>query len=327
VSGATQYEFGVSIKPYGTENVVWGGVTASASAPVPAGYLLAGQEYRWNVRAGNSAGWSAWSVQRLYFQTDSGTGGETETIMLPGNVPLDMVWIPAGTFMMGRYPGEQDSYDDEDPQHEVTLTHGFWMGKYELTKAQWTAVMGTEPWSGRDYVLDHPDSPAVCVNWNDAQAFIAALNDYTGKTFRLPSEAEWEYACRAGTTTRFYWGDDPSYTVGDDYCWWEHNVRDVNEKYAHVVGQKLPNAWGLYDMSGNVLEWCEDDSHENYIGAPADGSAWVDSPRGSYRVLRGGSWSSVDLDLRSCRSAARTGVYLAPFACRYGFRVVCVSSR
>jgi len=137
------------------------------------------------------------------------TGGgpsETETIMLPGNVPLEMVRIEPGTFLMGRYSGEQDSTSREDPRHQVTLTQGFWMGKYELTKAQWEAVMGTAPWSGQPYVLDDPNSPAVYVSWNNSQAFIAELNSLTGKSFRLPTEAEWEYTCRAGTTTRFYWG-------------------------------------------------------------------------------------------------------------------------
>ena len=230
---------------------------------------------------------------------------EGETIMLPGYEPLHMVWISAGSFQMGRYPGEQDSYDCEDPQHEVTLSSGFWMAKYELTKRQWAAVMGTTPWSGGSYVLDDPNSPAVYVSWNDAQSFITALNGLTAKTFRLPSEAEWEYACRAGTTTRFYWGDDASYTVGDDYAWWIYNAFNVNEKYDHVAGLKLPNALGLYDMSGNVWEWCEDDWHSNYVGAPGTGAGWVDSPRGSSRVTRGGSWSHHGLH---CRSAYR-GTY------------------
>jgi len=145
-------------------------------------------------------------------------------VMLPGDVPLALMHIPAGTFMMGRYAGEQDNYSYEDPQHSVTLSQDFYLGKYELTKRQWQAVMGTTPWSGQDYVLDDLDSPAVYVSWNDAQAFITALNTHitnTGQgaaTFRLPTEAEWEYACRAGTTTRFYWGDDPSYTQISDYA-------------------------------------------------------------------------------------------------------------
>jgi eukaryotic-like serine/threonine-protein kinase len=232
----------------------------------------------------------------------------TETIMLPGDVPLEMVRIPAGIFGMGRYPGEQGSFDREDPQHGATIGYDFWMGKYTVTKAQWTAVMGTTPWAGRDYMLDDPDSPAECVSWNDAHDFIAALNTHivaTGQgpgNFRLPSEAEWEYACRAGTTTRFYWGDDPGYTQINDYAWWRGNAWDVGNMYAHVVGQKLPNAFELYDMSGNVYEWCEDDWHENYYGAHGDGSAWVDSPRGSGRVQRGGSCASFG---NFCRSAGR----------------------
>ena len=227
---------------------------------------------------------------------------EDETIMLPGHVALQMVWIPAGSFQMGRYAGEQDSSESEDPQHEVTFASGFWMGRYEVTKRQWTAVMGTTPWEGRAEVIDDSLSPAVYVSWNDAQLFIAALSAYTGLAFRLPSEAEWEYACRAGTAERFYWGDDPSYTVGDDYVWWRYNAYDVNEKYAHIAGLRLPNAWGLYDMSGNVWEWCEDDDHPDYTGAPTDGTAWVDWPRASDRRVRGGSWGNNG---SACRSARR----------------------
>ncbi len=249
------------------------------------------------------------------------TGEETETILLPGDVPLEMVRIPVGTFLMGRYPGEQDSRDSEDPRHEVTIGYDFWMGKYTVTKRQWTAVMRTNPWAGQIWVLDDPDSPAVYVSWNDAQDFIAALNAHivtTGQgvgNVRLPSEAEWEYACRAGTTTRFYWGDDPDYTQLNDYAWHRGNREGT---YAHVVGQKLPNAWGFYDMSGNVWEWCEDNWHGNYNGAPADGSAWVDSPRGSNPLFRGGGWSTPSL----CRSAYRNFID-HPSATSYlsGFRL------
>ncbi|MCX5771550.1 MAG: formylglycine-generating enzyme family protein, partial [Candidatus Hydrogenedentes bacterium] len=192
--------------------------------------------------------------------------------------------------------------------------------KYELTKRQWQAVMGTTPWSGQDYVLDDPDSPAVYVSWNDAKPFITALNNYvglSGRLFRLPSEAEWEYACRADTATRCYWGDDPDYTLINDYAWWDGNAGDAGEQYAHVVGLKLPNAFGLYDMSGNVWEWCEDDWHSSYTGAPADGSAWVDPLRGLYRMLRGGGWG---VGGGSCRSAARGGSYPSGTSVDIGFR-------
>ncbi len=234
---------------------------------------------------------------------ESTGAGDDETVMLPGNIPLQMLWIEPGDFMMGRYPDEQDSYEWEDPQHQVVITHGFWLGKFELTKAQWTAVMGTTPWAGQEDVLDDPNSPAVNVSWNDARAFITELNGLTGMRFHLPSEAQWEYACRAGTATRFYWGDDPDYTVGNAYCWWRPNTYDVGEEYEHLVGLKLPNAFGLYDMSGNVKEWCEDDWLQDYDRAPADGSPWVDTVRSRYRVVRGGGWGSIPY--QGCRSANR----------------------
>jgi formylglycine-generating enzyme required for sulfatase activity len=204
-----------------------------------------------------------------------------------------MVWIPAGSFLMGRYAGEQDTYPDEDPQHQVSVP-GFWMGKYEVTQAQWQALMGSNPsdFSGAN-------RPVESASWNAITGhFLPALNATTGQTFRLPSEAEWEYACRAGTTMRFYWGDDPSYSLIGDYAWYSHN----SGSQTHDVGGKLPNAFGLYDMSGNVWEWCEDDWHRNYTGAPADGSAWVYLPGSSNRVLRGGSWYYHDY---GCRSANR----------------------
>lgn len=233
---------------------------------------------------------------------------DEETLILPGNVPLVMVWIPRGTFMMGRYSGEQDSFSDEDPQHPVTVP-GFWMGKYEVTQAQWEAVMGTNPsyFSGEN-------RPADGVSWDLAKSFITALNSYTGKTFRLPSEAEWECACRAGTTTRYYWGDDASYTQIGSYAWWDGN----SGTQTHDVGGKLANAFALYDMNGNVWEWCEDDDHSSYTGAPTDGSAWVDSPRGPGRVLRGGGWYSFDY---YCRSASRINAYPSYTSHIIGFRL------
>lgn len=228
---------------------------------------------------------------------------QPHTIMLPGDVPLEMVWIPAGTFLMGPYPGEKDSDSWEGPQHQVTLTQEFWLGKYEVTKAQWTAVTGTTPWLRRGeliiFVLDDSNSSAVYVSWNDVQAFISILNTQTGESFRLPSEAEWEYACRAGTTTRFSYGDDPGYSEFSNYAWGNRNAYDYGEAYAHVVGQLLPNPWGLYDMHGNVYEWCED-WYGDYASGPVTDPTGAAS--GSSRVLRGGSW---DTAASGCRSAYR----------------------
>lgn len=264
------------------------------------------------------------SLQKTVLKALSGDGcqgcapEEEITILLPGDVPLVMMRIPAGTFQMGRYAGEQDSLDSEDLQHEVSLPADFWMGKYEVTKAQWEAVMGTTPWSGQDYMYDDPDTPAVYVSWDDAKAFITMLNTYTGEAFRLPSESEWEYACRAGSTGRFYWGDDPGYALIHDHAWWKGNAWDVDQRYAHRVGLKLPNAWGLYDMNGNTWELCEDDWHGDYTGAPADGSAWINSPRSIFRIQRGGS---VEYDGKLCRSAGRAFTYLTTKTGFIGFRL------
>ncbi|MCB2154477.1 SUMF1/EgtB/PvdO family nonheme iron enzyme [bacterium] len=230
------------------------------------------------------------------------------TIMLPGDVPLTFAPIPSGSFLMGRYPGEQDTSDFEAPQHEVTLDYSYYMGRFELTKGQWKTVMGTEPWTDQETAVPHyANQPATYISWDDAQEFIARLNDYIDATnqgtfrVRLPSESEWEYACRAGTTTRFYWGDDPRYEQIDLYAWYRANI---GEYYAHVIGQKQPNPWGLFDMSGNVGEWCQDHSHFSYTGAPPDGSAWeegsmdLDLPR----CLRGYGFLSMS---HLCRSAFR----------------------
>ncbi|MBI5091162.1 MAG: SUMF1/EgtB/PvdO family nonheme iron enzyme [Candidatus Hydrogenedentes bacterium] len=214
--------------------------------------------------------------------------GTEQTVLLPGAVPLVMLWCPPGTFMMGRLPGEQDSFPTEDALHQVTLTQGFWVGKYEVTQAQWVAVTGSNP---SHFTGDN--RPVEQVSWNGAQAFITALNAYTGKTFRLPSEAEWEYACRAGTTTRFYWGDDASYAQIGGYAWYSDNSGATT----HDVGGKLPNAWGLYDMSGNVFEWCQDWWFGSYpSGAVIDPTG---ASSGSNRVVRGGSWYFSNGNARS----------------------------
>jgi len=200
--------------------------------------------------------------------------------------------------------------------HTVTIGYAFYMGKYEVTQKQWQAVMGTNPASGHGIGDNYP---VYYVSWNDCQSFITALNTHitnTGQgpaTFRLPSEAEWEYACRAGTQTRFFFGD--SLSVGDwgedgpagtlpgnrsDYMWYSFNCYTPTDG-SKQVGTKLPNQFGLYDMSGNLWEWCQDWWHSDYTGAPTNGSAW-ESPTGSHRIVRGGHWGPYT---RYCRSACR----------------------
>ena len=212
------------------------------------------------------------------------------TITLPGDVPMTLVRISAGSFMMGSPDDEKDRGSNEGPQHRVTITQDFHMGQSEVTQAQWEAVMGSNP--AKNYGVGN-DYPVYDVSWNDCQEFINKLNELGQGTFRLPTEAEWEYACRAGTTTRFYWGDDPSYSEIGKYAWY----RDNSGSKTHGVGQKIPNQWGLYDMSGNLWEWCQDwysDSYPNFDQVDPTGPL-----SGSSRVLRGGSWYSGTWNLQS----------------------------
>ncbi|MDP8240102.1 MAG: formylglycine-generating enzyme family protein [Candidatus Hatepunaea meridiana] len=209
---------------------------------------------------------------------------------LTDDVSITMVWIPAGEFVMGE-PNEHGGHNDEEPEHDVVFESGFWMGKYEITQAQWEAVMGENP--AHDYGVGD-DYPVYLVNWNDIQDFEETLDH----TFRLPSESEWEYACRAGTQTDFYWGDDEDYEDIDDYAVYRDNDPDG----AAEIGTKDPNDWNLYDMSGNVREFSEDRWHWNYEGAPDDGSAWLQGGHGAGRVYRGGSYSDI---ARECRSGYR----------------------
>lgn len=223
--------------------------------------------------------------------------GNVEVVDLGGGVTLELVWIPKGTFLMGSPDDEKDRWDDEGPQHEVTFHQGFWLGKTPVTQAQWEAVMRNNP----SYFKGDGRLPVEWVSWNDCQEFINKLNSKVDGLFRLPSEAEWEYACRAGTQTRFYWGNDPDYTVIEDYAWYNGN----SCRRTHPVGVNLPNAWGLHDMAGNVWEWCEDIWFDSYSDAPDDGGAWMCLPRDSHRVLRGGSWFYYDTFARCARSRLR----------------------
>jgi formylglycine-generating enzyme required for sulfatase activity len=208
---------------------------------------------------------------------------------------MNLVRIPAGSFMMGSNEGASD----EKPVHPVRITKPFHMGVTEVTQEQYEAVMGDRPWSGKSYVGRSEDAPASYISWHDATGFCEKLSRKTGQTIMLPTEAQWEYACRAGSTTEYCFGD--SQRELGEYAWYHDNTWDAGEKYPHRVAQKRPNDWGLYDMHGNVWEWCRDWYDSDYY----ENNAMTDptGPSGEkYRVVRGGSWYSAP---RGCRSAAR----------------------
>ncbi len=202
-------------------------------------------------------------------------------------VQLELMYIPAGEFMMGSPETEKGHYDDEGPQHKVKIASPFWMGKYPITQAQYEAIMGKNPSHFKG-----AQRPVENVSWDDCNEFRKRLSKRLGVEFKLPSEAQWEYACRAGTTTAYSFGDEAS-QLGN-YAWYTENSGGET----HPVGEKKPNAWGLYDMHGNVWEWCEDLWHSNYQGAPTDGSAWMSGGTSDAHPLRGGSWSLYDNGLR-----------------------------
>jgi formylglycine-generating enzyme required for sulfatase activity len=201
---------------------------------------------------------------------------------------MELVLIPAGTFQMGS--DDSDAYDSEKPMHTVRITQPFYLGKYEVTQGQWQAVMGNNP----SKFTGDPNRPVESVSWDDVQEFIRRLNSREGgATYRLPTEAEWEYAARAGTTTRWSFGDEASQL--ELYAWYGEN----DGLQTHPVGQLQPNRWGIYDMHGNVWEWVQD-WYGGYASSTAVDPAGPSS--GSGRVIRGGGWSST---ARFCRSAFR----------------------
>ena len=233
--------------------------------------------------------------------------GEECRVDLGGGVDLELVWIPPGEFMMGSPSDEWGRDSVEHPQHTVRITRGFWLGKYEVTQAQWQSVIGSNP----SHFKGDGSLPVEQVSWDDCQEFLRKPNARVkGGRFRLPTEAEWEYACRAGTSTRFGFGDSD----GDlgDYAWYGDN----SGSKTHRVGEKKPNAWGLHDMHGNVCEWCEDWYGDYPSGTVTDPTG---PSSGSYRVNRGGSWINYP---RYCRSARRNRLTPEDRDGTLGFRVV-----
>jgi formylglycine-generating enzyme required for sulfatase activity len=273
--------------------------------------------------------------------------GQFFTEALSESVGLDMMLIPGGTFEMGQTAAEtaelirllgderyQKYYVDELPRHSVSVPL-FFMGKYPVTQAQYLAVMGKNPSNFQEKGRPAGDRPVEQVSWPDAQEFCQQLSVKAGRTYRLPSEAEWEYACRAGTTTPFHFGETLSDELAN-YCAQDREIKGTVYKGTYgrgMLGQyrqettevgKFPaNAFGLYDMHGNVWEWCEDDWHPNYEGAPNDGSAWLEADQSStLKVLRGGAWN---YNPGFCRSAVRGSNHVT--INDVGFRVVCEPPR
>ena len=245
-------------------------------------------------------------------------GGSPET--------LEMIAIPSGTFTMGAPKKETNSRDSERPTHEVTV-QSFYMGRHQVTQAQWRVVAGY-PQIDRELNPDPSDFkgdnlPVKKVNWDDTQEFCNRLSAHTGKIYRLPSEAEWEYACRAGTTTAFHFGETiaPELANYDASEVYNDSPKGDWRQETIDVGNFPANAWGLYDMHGNVWEWCEDDWHPDYNDAPKDGSVWVESDRKTaLKLLRGGSWFYDPMD---CRSALRVNDSREGQNSNVGFRVSC----
>ncbi|WP_394697693.1 formylglycine-generating enzyme family protein [uncultured Methanomethylovorans sp.] len=218
------------------------------------------------------------------------------------SIGMEFVLIPSGEFEMGS--DDLDPY--ETPVHEVTIENAYYLGKYEVTQEQWVEIMGANPSK-----FEGDNNPVEYVSWDDVQEFVKKLNAKEGTDkYRLPSEAEWEYACRAGTITKYSFGDDES--ILGHYAWYYDN----SGYETHPVGQKRPNPWGLYDMHGNVAEWVQDELHDSYNGAPTDGSAWEDGNI-LYREFRGGSY------FFSSQFSANRAFADPSFRYRYvGFRLV-----
>lgn len=236
------------------------------------------------------------------------SAGEQKSIDIGNNVKIDFVWVPAGTFLMGTPLNDPDRFEKEVVR-KVTLTKGFWLGKYEVTQEQWQTIMMEDvpaaSKKGNNYPVEN-------VSWEDVtNTFLPALNakKLSQGALRLPTDAEWEYACRSGSDTTNYWGNN----LNDDYCWHPDN----SEYSVHSVGQKKPNAWGLYDMNGNVSEWCADWDDNLYTSAPTTDP--VGNCIGPKRINRGGGYL---IDKLLCRSTFQCYELASTRRYGLGFRLV-----
>ena len=214
----------------------------------------------------------------------------------------EWAWIGPGRFVIGSPESEPGRDTDESPAHEVTISGGYYFGKYPVSRGQWEDAMGTAPGDGQTRALSSPTLPATFISWDDVQGLIARLNDSDGDwEYRLPSEAEWEYAGRAGTDTMWSFGED-RHALGD-HAWYVDSEADARDQTPREIGTKLPNPWGLHDMHGNVWEWCQDVYGEGYYTeSPAADPQGPDDAPGSQRVVRGGYFRYFT---RHSRSASR----------------------
>jgi formylglycine-generating enzyme required for sulfatase activity len=302
------FQYGKSTS-YGTNTTSKSAGSGTSAVPVnaPISGLTPGVTYHFRLIGTNTAGTSYGSD--ITFTTSSPPS--TYTNSLGQTFKL----LPAGTFTMGSPSDELGRDSDEGPQHQVTLTKSFYMQTTEVTQAQWEAVMGSNP----SYFLGCPTCPVEQVSWNDVQTFITEMNKRGEGTYSLPTEAQWEYAARAGSITAFYNGGitvtDCSYDPNlDKIGWYCYN----SSNKTHPVAQKTQNAWGLYDMSGNVWEWCQDWYSSSYYSS-SPGSDPTGPSSGSNRVLRGGGWGS---GARGCRSADRNSSTPGSRSSIFGFRLL-----
>lgn len=243
---------------------------------------------------------------------------------ITNSVGMTLVPIPPGEFDMGTAAGDESEGEGrqksgpETPQHTVRITQPFYMSAFEVTQQQYEQVMDARPWAGQPLVQEGPAFAASYISWDDAMQFCRRLSEQENVTYRLPTEAEWEYACRAGTSTAYSFGDDASQL--EAVAWFDKNAYHNGEQYPHRVGQKTPNWWGLYDMHGNVYEWCSD-WYGPYESADEPLVDPTGPESGRQRVWRGGSFSESSVNLRSAsRLSFNRQDYRPGFAA--GFRVV-----
>tara|TARA_B110000211_G_scaffold196045_1_gene224936 strand:+ start:407 stop:1996 length:1590 start_codon:yes stop_codon:yes gene_type:complete len=293
----------ITVQPFTADTLIY--VDGQAKGTAPLQLTLAAGSHQ--IKANHKGRDSESRTLNLF-------NGDSKTLSLPlssniNDLGMNFVQIPAGRFQMG-----SNETDNERPIHTVNVS-AFKMMTTEVTQGQWQAIMGENPSYFDGWIFSNDDHPVERVSWNDAQNFIIKLNQKTGKVYRLPSEAEWEYAARAGSTTKYSWGDD----IDCSKARYGHYVNKCGkQKSTDPVKSFKPNAFGLFDMHGNVLEWTQDCWNISYKGAPSDGGPWLKGDC-SYKIIRGGSWNS---DPYSLRSAARNRMIHKAIDKYFGFRLV-----